>query len=754
MAIKLKNSRKFGAVLTAGVLLLASFVMVSTYPVFADLMEPELKGNFAAGVMEGSMEELLRGGYYLYNEVYESLELNEVMQRFGKDNFFLMRKYMDYEMFSLEEEDSDEGKGLLGRSSPEVIKKLLEQNTDYGLRIVLEYDQDRNLSTVEVDGSSASEDERYRLEQAVFSCLDTPYDYVEGERMQYYLSDPASVKIVYAFTEENLQRYLQNNYFSGSVYNVEILSNMKPYLVFEWGLCLLVVLMGLLIPCNKNWDPGGYPIFKVPFEAVLLVCAIVLSMEQSYASVVWNTLNHRLAGLIGEMGVPGKLNYGAEKLLNLLMWFCVFGCVYWGAVCLRAIFTMKGRYWKERTISARIIYWAEGRKDELGEQVRQGAGEATGLFRKMWKRIRGIQKRIYDGILHVDITERANHVIFKAVLVNFIVLTLISCFWFYGILALLIYSCILFLFLRRYFFDIQWKYRLLLASMNLLAEGNLDAPIEGDLGIFNPMKTEIQKIQKGFKQAVEEEVKSERMKTELITNVSHDLKTPLTAIITYVDLLKKEEDPQKQKEYLAVLERKSQRLKVLIEDLFEISKATSRNVTMNFMKADVVELLKQVGLENDSRIREAHLDFRWSLPEEKVVILLDSQKAYRIFENLIVNITKYAMPHTRVYIEVKDEGNEVVISMKNVSASELDFDASEITDRFVRGDAARNTEGSGLGLAIAKSFTELHYGTLEVATEADLFKVNIRLPKRTEEAAVHLPAEGGGEIQEQLSAQE
>ena len=115
------------------------------------------------------------------------------------------------------------------------------------------------------------------------------------------------------------------------------------------------------------------------------------------------------------------------------------------------------------------------------------------------------------------------------------------------------------------------------------------------------------------------------------------------------------------------------------------------------------------------------------------MMLLDSQKAYRIFENLIVNITKYAMPHTRVYIEVKDEGNEVLISMKNVSAAELDFDANEITDRFVRGDASRNTEGSGLGLAIAKSFTELHYGTLEVTTEADLFKVNIRLPKRTEE---------------------
>lgn len=749
LAIKLKNSRRFAVLLAGIVLLFLSFAMISSYPVFADLMEPELKGDFAAGIMEDSMDELLRGGYYLYNEVNENLELNEVMQRFGSDNFFLMRKYMDYEVFLKDAKDSEAEKGLLGRGSPADTKKLLEQNTDYGLRIVLEYDQNRNLNSVEVDGTCTSEDERYRLEQGVFNCLDEPYDYVEGERMQYYLSDPSSVKIIYAFTEQNLQRFLQNNYFSGGVYNanVEMLSNMKPYLVFEWGLCLLAMLAALLIPCNKKWDLGEHSVFKVPFEAVLFVGVFALSMEQSVASVVWNTLNHRLADFIGEMGIPEKLQYGVEKLLNLLMWFCIFGVAYWGTTCLRAMFTMKRRYWKERTLTARILYWAEGRTDELGEQVRKGAGEATGLFRRMWKGIRSFQKRIYDGFLHVDITEQANHVIFKIVFVNFIVLTLISCFWFYGIFALLVYSGILFLFLRRYFFDIQWKYRLLLASMNLLAEGNLDAPIEGDLGVFNPMKTEIQKIQRGFKKAVEEEVKSERMKTELITNVSHDLKTPLTAIITYVDLLKKEEDPEKRKGYLAVLERKSLRLKGLIEDLFEISKATSRNVTMNFMKADVIELLKQVGLENDSRIREAHLDIRWSLPGEKVVMLLDSQKAYRIFENLIVNITKYAMPHTRVYIEVKDEGNDVFISMKNVSAEELDFDASEITDRFVRGDASRNTEGSGLGLAIAKSFTELHYGTLEVTTEADLFKVNIRIPKRTEEATAYLPAEGGGEPQ-------
>lgn len=698
--------------------------MVSAYPVFADVMEPELKGQATLEHMEDMMDDLVRGGYYLYNEVRGSVEQSRVMQDYGEDPFFLMRKYMDCEVFS------SDGKGLLGKNSEEDLKKLLKKNTDYGLRVALEYDS-RGQISVEVDGVCPDEDERYALEQRVYHYEpDSAYDI-------YLFVAPVSVKMVYALTEQNLQRYIHTRYDSQYGYSF-LLCNNSTYLYFEWILIALVVLAAILIPCNKSWGIEELWIFRSPLEIVLLVWGIACSMERWYASVVWNTMNHTLADIVAEMGAPG-IDHGAERMLNVLMWFCVFAVVYWGTTCLRAVFTMKGRYWRERTISAYLLFWARGRKEELGEQVKQGADGATGLFRRIWAGIRKYFKGIYDSLINLDIHEAASQTIFKIVLINFMLLTVISCFWFYGIFALLIYSAVLFVILRRYFYDIQRKYQMLLESMNLLAEGILDAPIAGDLGIFNPMKTEIQRIQKGFKKAVEEEVKSERMKTELITNVSHDLKTPLTAIITYVDLLKSEEDPRKRKEYLLVLERKSQRLKVLIEDLFEISKAASGNVTMNFMRADIVELLKQVELENSARIREAELDFRWSLPKEKVVLLLDSQKTYRIFENLIVNITKYSLPRTRVYIELKDEGNEVFISMKNVSAAELKFNADEITDRFVRGDASRNTEGSGLGLAIARSFTELQYGTLKVTTEADLFKVSIWLPKRTEELTVYTP---------------
>ena len=177
-----------------------------------------------------------------------------------------------------------------------------------------------------------------------------------------------------------------------------------------------------------------------------------------------------------------------------------------------------------------------------------------------------------------------------------------------------------------------------------------------------------------------------------------------------------------------MLERKSMRLKVLIEDLFDISKASSKNITLNLTDVDVVNLFKQVKLELDEKIEKADLEFKCNYPEEKMTAVLDGQKTYRIFENLIVNVTKYAMPHTRVFVDIFREENEIVVQMKNVSKDELTFNPQEITERFVRGDESRNSEGSGLGLAIVRSFTELQGGHFHVETEADLFKAEIRWP--------------------------
>ena len=244
------------------------------------------------------------------------------------------------------------------------------------------------------------------------------------------------------------------------------------------------------------------------------------------------------------------------------------------------------------------------------------------------------------------------------------------------------------------------------------------------------MRDELNNIQKGFKAAVEEEVKSQRMKTELISNVSHDLKTPLTSIIAYVDLLKGEEEEEKRKAYLETLERKSQRLKHLIEDLFEVSKATTGNINLNIMDVDISYLMKQVVLELDDKINEVGLDMRLSLPEEKVILSLDGQRTYRVFENLIINVVKYALPNSRVYIDIKEGRENVDIIIKNISADEITFNINEISDRFVRGDKSRNTEGSGLGLAIVKSFVELQGGKFNIEVDGDLFKAIISFKKK------------------------
>lgn len=260
-------------------------------------------------------------------------------------------------------------------------------------------------------------------------------------------------------------------------------------------------------------------------------------------------------------------------------------------------------------------------------------------------------------------------------------------------------------------------------------EGKLNYKIdEKGRGHLRELAHDINNIKEGLRKSVENEMKSENMKTELITNVSHDLKTPLTSIINYIDLLKRENiESENARDYVSILDKKSQRLKVLIEDLFEASKAASGAMELNISRIDIGELLKQALGENDERFKESKLEVKLNVPEDKVFINGDGKRLYRVFENLLSNIVKYSLSNTRVYINMFKEDDEVTIIMKNISAYELSFDTNEITNRFKRGDASRSTEGSGLGLAIAKSIVELHNGSFKIEADGDLFKSIIKL---------------------------
>ncbi len=264
-----------------------------------------------------------------------------------------------------------------------------------------------------------------------------------------------------------------------------------------------------------------------------------------------------------------------------------------------------------------------------------------------------------------------------------------------------------------------------------LAEGDYSAPVDTRylVGEMRRCGDNLNKVQQGVQHAVEERLRSERMKTELITNVSHDIKTPLTSIVNYVDLLKKEEiDNPKAQEYLEVLDRQSKRLKKLTEDLVDASKASSGVMPVDCQPTNVNVLLSQLEGEYEERLQKADLTMIVHPAAGDPVALADGKLLSRVMDNLMNNIGKYAMPGTRVYAAAAADDHEVTISIKNVSRNELNISADELMERFVRGDSSRHTEGSGLGLSIAKSLVELQGGRFELSIDGDLFRADISLP--------------------------
>ena len=258
-----------------------------------------------------------------------------------------------------------------------------------------------------------------------------------------------------------------------------------------------------------------------------------------------------------------------------------------------------------------------------------------------------------------------------------------------------------------------------------IKEGSIDYKLEvrGNDQIAR-LANNINNMSEGLVKAVDNAIRSEKMKTELITNVSHDLKTPLTSIINYVDMLKSDDiDDDTKKAYLSILDKKSKRLKTLVEEIFEAAKLSSGEVEFNLENTDINELLIQSIVELDDKIQDSRLDFIINTPEQPIITMIDGKRTFRAFENLITNITKYSAPNTRVYIDLFVEDNNVFIIFKNISNYRLNLSPEEFLERFRRGDSSRNTEGSGLGLSITQSIVQLQNGTMDLNIDGDLFKV-------------------------------
>ena len=688
MDTKLKNRHKLAVVLIILTLLMATANITSYYGLYENQMKEEQENSRQAMLRsEDFLRQFVQASWVIYLEEdrdvswgeegtgYAGMSLEDVipstLQEY--DEFY---PYLEYVMA---DGDSD----VISQSVAPTGEDLTEGDfSNYTIALNLSYDGNGEADIRVRKGPDRAEIAREF--RRVLNGLEAG-DYWGEMPSEYDIPMPANREFTFAMTEGNLWTYLEEHFY----YEDGLLPGDGQTHIF--GLSLLVAAAALLYPLVKSFNTGDEKVFRAPLEVVCIAAVLVITAVCVNAG--W--MIRRSDGVAGP--------------LDLAVWFLYFAVVYWAAGNLRRIFVLGPiPYFKEYSLLV---------SQKCG--IRKGVKEA-------WETMGRWRKRAMDTLLDLKLSDVNNRMILKVVGLNFVILAVITCFWYYGLILLVIYSAVLFYFLRGYFRDIREKYDRLNIAAAAIANGDLKTEIPADTGLFEPVAESLQKIQEGFGKAVEEEVKSQRMKTELITNVSHDLKTPLTAIITYVDLLKKEEDPGKQKEYVEVLEKKSQRLKVLIEDLFEISKAGSGNVKLELMDVDVVNLFKQVKLELEDKIKKADLDFRCSYPEEKLTVRLDSQKTYRIFENLLVNIVKYAMPHTRVFIEILREDDQAVIRMKNISEQELNIQGQELTERFVRGDAARNTEGAGLGLAIVKSFVELQGGEFGIEIDGDLFKTQVR----------------------------
>jgi len=560
----------------------------------------------------------------------------------------------------------------------------------------------------------------------------------ESHTMEYW-DDDAQQTMVVEYRYAQLPAYTVELTLAPGAYRFDggyaLLTQLWSYrdsLFFIMGACLLLfAVLAVYLCCAAGRKPGSEEVHAAGFNCIpldiylagggLIVFGLFMVIVQfnDAAGLFTQNIQTLCAGMLmagyamslifvgfcfacaAQFKAPGGYwwrNSVCWRCMNLLV-KCVKGCFSGCGWLLRKLPKAAAVFWDFLLMLLTPLRWLWKQIKRTCAKIGKSVNRVYSMMPLTWQWL--LTGFIMVMLLFAALTGRSNLMV---------VLSLCAC------VAVVLYGA--------------YCFGILLESAKRMGKGDLDTKVDDKYltGAFKSFAGDLNDLAGVAVVAAQKQLKSERMKTELITNVSHDIKTPLTSIINYVDLLQKPHTPEEEKTYLEVLNRQSQRLKKLIEDLMEMSKASTGNLTADITKLDAVESVNQALGEFADKLEKAQLTPVFRHPEESVAMMADGRLAWRVLSNLLSNTVKYALPGTRVYIDVMAVEGKVIISLKNISRDELNVDADELMERFVRGDDSRNTEGSGLGLNIAKTLMELQKGQLQLLVDGDLFKVTLIFP--------------------------
>lgn len=731
----MKNKNRLLKILLFSVLIIASLVTYLSYGVKEKMTSTKLDfDNNRSRITEilTSKSILLdmkiqrrKGNYDLLHYYVKGDDIDQLNVY---DDYSLKDVFNDY-IYELDDVNNHETKGIKYYVYDKTDEKIFFTNSkknlknafetqdkkvlnDYQWYATIDYDENGNIS---LEGKQTSDWEGAFYNTSFDQLFKNNY-LDEGNSNtinQITLKNPTNIKVLIAIPK----KLPTNCYLEELCSKQGSISDVLVTYVFIIVAALVIFM--LFVPVRKLIEIEPFKtVVKVKLFFMFFIYIILIEMWLAgMTEVLRASWQGTFAWMLRERGMAGA-GVAIEPIINVGGWFVFYAMIMYFIFYIKSILVFGKDFIKEHTLVCSAYHYF---KDEI------------------------------KSLTQFDLKNQKGNIILKIGLISGICIEgiLLFVYFFMGIIGnlyyispriYLIFTCfislicaiIIMLISKKLLSKVSNDYQILLQSAHHLSQGEFNDKINQNLGLFNSLKDELNCINDGFKDAVSKEVASQKMKTELISNVSHDLKTPLTSIISYIDLLKNEDlSKEQQDEYIDILDRNTKRLKTLIEDLFEVSKVNSGNIQLNPIDLDIHALLQQVLFEYQEQFEHHHLNLKNDYENKKIICHLDSEKTYRVLENLCQNICKYALEHTRVYLQIVETNQQVIVVFKNISAHEIS-NSDDLTERFVQGDTSRKSEGSGLGLAICKSFVEVQGGTFEVNVDGDLFKTTIIFPKKIE----------------------